>query len=159
MEALEGLQLSFNRLQLPSDPPGLSGAFTNLRELALNECALCWTQVLQGAPMWPQLEDLSLEGNHISTLSNPGPDLLQNLKSLNLSRNRLDQDSVLALSSLPRLERLNLSETGFSSIQFTDAKPGEENKPFPVLRNLNLNNNNISEVRASPWKHHTGTLL
>lgn len=145
MVALEGLQLSFNRLALTSDPALLTGAFLRLTALALNECALCWTQVLQCAPMWPQLEDLALEGNSISLITNPGLDLLQTLKSLSLARNPLDQDSVLALSSLPRLEHLNLSETGLSRIHFPDSGPGEETQMFPVLKNLNLDHNRVSE--------------
>ncbi|XP_055078422.1 tubulin-specific chaperone E [Periophthalmus magnuspinnatus] len=148
LEALQGLELRLNRLQMPSDPPRLSKAFLHLTVLNLSECALSWTQVLQCAPMWPQLEDLGLEGNCISTLSNPGSDLFQTLKSLSLSQNPLDQLSILSLSSLPRLEQLNLSKTQLSSIQFSDAGPGEETKMFPVLKNLNLDHNNISEWRV-----------
>ncbi|KAK7930413.1 hypothetical protein WMY93_006808 [Mugilogobius chulae] len=131
-EELETLQLSFNRLQLTSDPGSLSRAFLRLRMLTLNECALSWTQVLQCAPMWPQLQELGLEGNKICTISNPGPDLFQTLKSLSLSGNPLDQDSVLALSSLPRLEELNLSETGLSALRFSDAAPGNKESPRNV---------------------------
>lgn len=145
MEALEGLQLSFNRLTPPSDPAPLAHAFLRLTALALNECALSWTQVLHCAPMWPQLEDLALEGNHICTITNPGPDLLQTLKSLSLSRNSLDQVSVLALASLPRLEQLNLSETGLTRITFPDSGPGEHSQMFPALKNLNLDQNSVSE--------------
>lgn len=145
MVALEGLQLSFNRLSLPSEPAPLSSAFLHLTALALNDCALSWTQVLHCAPMWPQLEDLALEGNNICNITNPGPDLLQTLKSLSLSRNPLDQDSVLALASLPRLELLNLSQTGLTRIHFPDSGPGEETQMFPVLKNLNLDQNSVSE--------------
>lgn len=144
MEALEGLQLSFNCLQMPTDPPLLSKAFLNLRVLALNQCQLTWEQVLQCFPMWPQLEDLALEENRISRLTSSG-DLLQKLKSLSLSKNPLNQETVLALSSLPRLEELNLSETGLSVIQFRETPPGAETPMFPVLKTLNLDNNNISE--------------
>lgn len=144
MEALEGLHLSNNRLCLPSDASLLAAAFLNLKVLVLNECELTWTQVLQCAPMWPQLENLGLEGNLISDLHNPEK-LLQTLKSLSLSRNPLDQDTVLSLASLPRLESLNLSETGLSEIRFDDAAPGAQTKLFPVLKTLNLNHNNISE--------------
>lgn len=144
MEALEGLQLSFNRLQMPSDPPLLSKAFLNLRVLALNHCQLTWEQVLQCAPMWPQLEDLGLEENRISDLTSPG-DLLQKVKCLSLSKNPLNQETVLALASMPSLEQLNLSETGLSVIHFTDASPGAETEMFPALKILNLDQNKISE--------------
>ncbi|XP_072319593.1 tubulin-specific chaperone E [Eucyclogobius newberryi] len=152
MEALEGLQLSLNRLQLTSDltsdPARLAKAFLHLTTLVLNECALCWTQVVQCAPMWPKLEVLGLEGNKIRSMSPPGSDLFQTLKTLNLSRNPLEQDSVLALSSLPRLKQLDLSETGLTSVHFSDAGPGEETGMFPALKSLNLKHNHVSEWRV-----------
>uniref|UniRef100_A0A3B4AE95 Tubulin-specific chaperone E n=1 Tax=Periophthalmus magnuspinnatus TaxID=409849 RepID=A0A3B4AE95_9GOBI len=96
-----------NRLQMPSDPPRLSKAFLHLTVLNLSECALSWTQV-------------SL--THFLSGSQFSLDLT--LKSLSLSQNPLDQLSILSLSSLPRLEQLNLSKTQLSSIQFSDAGPG-----------------------------------
>uniref|UniRef100_A0A3B4AD77 Tubulin-specific chaperone E n=1 Tax=Periophthalmus magnuspinnatus TaxID=409849 RepID=A0A3B4AD77_9GOBI len=100
-----------NRLQMPSDPPRLSKAFLHLTVLNLSECALSWTQV-----MWVLVYSF--------VLYSPGSDLFQTLKSLSLSQNPLDQLSILSLSSLPRLEQLNLSKTQLSSIQFSDAGPG-----------------------------------
>uniref|UniRef100_A0A3B4AD82 Tubulin-specific chaperone E n=1 Tax=Periophthalmus magnuspinnatus TaxID=409849 RepID=A0A3B4AD82_9GOBI len=107
LEALQGLELRLNRLQMPSDPPRLSKAFLHLTVLNLSECALSWTQV-------------SL--THFLSGSQFSLDLT--LKSLSLSQNPLDQLSILSLSSLPRLEQLNLSKTQLSSIQFSDAGPG-----------------------------------
>lgn len=150
MVALEGLQLSYNRLAPPPEPALLSPAFLRLTTLTLNGCALCWSQVLHCAPMWPQLEHLGLEENHICTITDPGPDLLQTLKSLSLAHNPLDEASVLSLSSLPRLEQLNLSQTGLTSLHFTDSGPGpgEDTQMFASLKSLNLDNNNISEWRV-----------
>uniref|UniRef100_A0A669CHS7 Tubulin-specific chaperone E n=1 Tax=Oreochromis niloticus TaxID=8128 RepID=A0A669CHS7_ORENI len=58
LDRLEGLQLSYNRLRLPPDPSALRHAFSALRVLVLNGCQLTWPQILECAPMWPQLEDL-----------------------------------------------------------------------------------------------------
>lgn len=125
LDRLEGLQLSYNRLRLPPDPSALRHAFSALRVLVLNGCQLTWPQILECAPMWPQLEDLCVEENNITELQRP-EGLLQSLKSLSLSSNPLVQDSVLSLSALPRLEQLNLSKTGLSVIQFEDAAPGND---------------------------------
>uniref|UniRef100_A0A669ET96 Tubulin-specific chaperone E n=1 Tax=Oreochromis niloticus TaxID=8128 RepID=A0A669ET96_ORENI len=144
LDRLEGLQLSYNRLRLPPDPSALRHAFSALRVLVLNGCQLTWPQILECAPMWPQLEDLCVEENNITELQRP-EGLLQSLKSLSLSSNPLVQDSVLSLSALPRLEQLNLSKTGLSVIQFEDAAPGSHTAMYAALKNLNLDHNNITE--------------
>uniref|UniRef100_A0A3B5LRQ7 Tubulin-specific chaperone E n=1 Tax=Xiphophorus couchianus TaxID=32473 RepID=A0A3B5LRQ7_9TELE len=113
-----------NRISLTSDPWAHRQAFSNLKLLALNNCDFTWLQMLECAPMWPQLEDLSLENNNIRELQRP-EGVLQTLKSLNLSCNPLMQESVSRLSSLPRYTTS------------TDI--------FPALMNLNLDHNNISE--------------
>ncbi|KAK5865493.1 hypothetical protein PBY51_019759 [Eleginops maclovinus] len=144
LEHLEGLQLSNNRLRLPSDVPALCQAFCNLRALALNNCNLTWTQILECAPMWPQLEELSLEENNITELQRP-EGVLQTLKNLNISSNPLEQNTALSVAALPRLEQLNLSKTGLSDIRFDDAAPGSQTDIFPALKNLRLDYNNITE--------------
>ncbi|XP_037546358.1 tubulin-specific chaperone E [Nematolebias whitei] len=153
LEKLEGLQLSNNRLRLPSDPSAHCQAFSNLTVLALNSCMLTWLQVLECAVMWPQLENLSLENNNITELHRPEGGVLQTLKYLSLSCNPLVQDSILSLSALPRLEELNVSNTKLSAIRFEDAAPGCYTAMFPSLKVLNVDQNNISEVSESP---HSG---
>ncbi|KAM7394802.1 hypothetical protein PAMP_021584 [Pampus punctatissimus] len=144
LQQLEGLQLSYNRLRLPSDPSAYCQAFCSLRVLALVGCELTWSQILDAALMWPQLEDLCVEENAITELQRPDA-VLQSLKSLSLSRNALVQDSVLSLAALPRLEHLKLSETGLSAIRFEDVPPGNQTAMFPTLKILNVDHNNITE--------------
>ncbi|XP_041839020.1 tubulin-specific chaperone E [Melanotaenia boesemani] len=144
LDELKGLQLSNNRLRLPSEPSAYSQAFYNLKVLAINGCEITWTQILECAPMWPHLEELSVRENGITELRRP-EGVLQSLKDLNLSCNPLVQESVLCLSALPRLENLNLSNTGLSVIQFEDAPPGGQTAMFPALKSLLLTENNISE--------------
>ncbi|XP_040001104.1 tubulin-specific chaperone E [Xiphias gladius] len=147
LDKLEGLQLSYNRLCLPSDPSAHCQAFCSLKVLALNSCDLTWPQILECAPMWPQLEDLSVDENNITELQRP-EGVLQSVKLLSLSCNPLLQDSVLNMSALPRLEQLNLSKTGLSVIRFDDAAPGSQTAMFPALKNLSLDQNNITEWRV-----------
>ncbi|XP_017291159.1 tubulin-specific chaperone E [Kryptolebias marmoratus] len=145
LEKLRGLQLSNNRLRLPSDPWAHCQAFSNLKVLALNGCMLTWLQVLECAAMCPQLEDLFLEKNNITELQRPEGGVLQKLKCLNLSCNPLVQNCILNLSALPRLKELNLSDTGLSAIRFEDAAPGCYTAMFPALKVLNVDQNIISE--------------
>ncbi|XP_075904862.1 tubulin-specific chaperone E [Nelusetta ayraudi] len=144
LELLQSLQLSSNRLRLPAEPASLSQAFSRLTVLAINDCHLTWPQILQCAPMWPQLKVLSAQRNAITELQRPDG-VLQLLETLSLCGNQLVQETVLCLGSLPRLENLRLSETGLSELCFQDAAPGSQTSLFPALTELNLDNNNISE--------------
>ncbi|KAM4751282.1 tubulin-specific chaperone E [Anableps anableps] len=144
LDKLEGLQLSVNRISLTSDPWVNRQAFSNLKVLALNSCDLTWLQILECAPMWPQLEDLSVENNNITELQRP-EGVLELLKCLSLSCNPLVQESVSRLSSLPRLEWLNLSNTRLSMVQLEDAAHAGCTAVFPALKGLSLDHNNISE--------------
>nr|XP_046232483.1 tubulin-specific chaperone E isoform X2 [Scatophagus argus] len=144
LEHLETLHLSFNKLRLPSEVAAHRQAFSGLRVLGLNGCDLTWPQILQCAPMWPQLEELSVEGNDITELQRPDG-VLQSLKTLSLSGNPVVQDSVLSLSALPRLESLKLCETGLSDLRFDDAAPGQLTAMFPALTSLNLDSNSITQ--------------
>ncbi|KAM9460958.1 tubulin-specific chaperone E isoform 2-T2 [Clarias gariepinus] len=144
LEQLQVLCLSYNRLAISLNPFNLSHAFSHLRVLMLNSCAITWSQVLQCAPMWPQIEELLLNDNKITELKRP-VDVLQGLKVLDLSKNNLMQESVLQLSHLCRLETLNLCSTGLSAIQFSDTLPGTKTSAFPALKILLLDDNQINE--------------
>uniref|UniRef100_A0A671R0Q4 Tubulin-specific chaperone E n=1 Tax=Sinocyclocheilus anshuiensis TaxID=1608454 RepID=A0A671R0Q4_9TELE len=138
---------SHNRLSTSSEPSRLSPAFSRVRVLSLNSCALTWTQVLHCAPMWQQLEELYLADNHITELLRPEC-VLQTLQVLDLSSNHIAQETVLDISHLPCLEKLNLSRSGLSVIQFSDASAGTSTALFPALKTLFLDDNNISEWRV-----------
>ncbi|GAA6100748.1 tubulin-specific chaperone E [Tachysurus ichikawai] len=144
LEKLQVLCLSHNRLKISSNPSNMRHAFSQLRVLMLNSCAITWSQMLSCAPMWPQLEELFLNDNNITELKRP-VDVLQGLKVLDLSNNSLVQESLLQLSQLSRLETLNLCSTGLSVIQFSDTLIGTKTSAFPALKVLFLDNNKISE--------------
>ncbi|KAM4604358.1 tubulin-specific chaperone E isoform 1-T2 [Polymixia lowei] len=144
MEHLEELLLSYNRLRLPSSPSAQCHAFSNVKVLSLTNCALTWPQLLDCAPMWPRLEELYLSENDVTDLQRP-VDVLQSLRVLDLSHNALRDDSVLSIAQLPRLENLNLSQTGLSTLRFNDVPHGCKTSMFPVLKILMLNNNSVSE--------------
>lgn len=144
LDFLQVLQLSHNRLSISSNPTSLSPAFSCLRVLSLNSCALTWSEVLYCAPMWHQLEELYLADNDITELLRP-VDVLQTLKVLDLSKNLILQETLLEISHLTRLEKLNLSCTGLSVIHFSDTPAGNKTSSFPALKTLLLDDNNISE--------------
>ncbi|KAG8014497.1 Tubulin-specific chaperone E [Nibea albiflora] len=109
---------SNNRLCLPSDISAHCQAFSSLRVLALNSCDLTWQQILECAPMWPQLEDLCLEENNITEL--------QRLEKMTLSQTGLsdirfdDAAPGSQTAMFPALTNLNLDNNNITEWRVVD---------------------------------------
>lgn len=145
LSKLNALNLSENKLQIPSNPASLADAFTSLTELALIKNGITWTKVLMCAPMWPNLKKLHLSHNAITNLERP-VGILQSLELLDLSYNALsDGNELKYIGCLPRLETLILLKTGISSICFDDVGPGFKTSLFLVLKVLSVSRCNISK--------------
>uniref|UniRef100_A0A8C9AZ44 Tubulin-specific chaperone E n=1 Tax=Prolemur simus TaxID=1328070 RepID=A0A8C9AZ44_PROSS len=142
---LEDLNLSENKLRCPSGSAPLTGAFSALKVLVLNRTGITWAEVLRCASACPVLEELYLESNDIVISERP-TDVLQTVKLLDLSSNRLiDESQLFLIAYLPRLEQLILSDIGISSIHFPDAGIGCKTSMFPNLQYLVVNDNQISQ--------------
>ncbi|XP_060047940.1 tubulin-specific chaperone E isoform X3 [Erinaceus europaeus] len=145
LKRLESLTLSENKLKFPSGLQSLPGTFSTLKTLVLNRTGVTWSEVLRCASGWPVLEELYLNANDISISERP-TDVLQMVKFLDLSSNRLiDENQLFLIAYLPRLEHLILSDIGISSIHFPDAKIGCKTSMFPSLQYLIVNDNQISQ--------------
>uniref|UniRef100_A0A8C2AFX9 Tubulin-specific chaperone E n=1 Tax=Cyprinus carpio TaxID=7962 RepID=A0A8C2AFX9_CYPCA len=130
LEALRELQLSHNRLSISSEPSRLSPAFSCLRVLSLNSCALTWTQVLH-------------------CLLRPHR-VLQTLKVLDLSNNHIVQETVLEISHLPChvFQFITCVCVCIKQIKIKTiflCCEGNKTALFPALKTLLLDDNNISE--------------
>uniref|UniRef100_A0A8C9AU15 Tubulin-specific chaperone E n=1 Tax=Prolemur simus TaxID=1328070 RepID=A0A8C9AU15_PROSS len=138
-------QQSENKLRCPSGSAPLTGAFSALKVLVLNRTGITWAEVLRCASACPVLEELYLESNDIVISERP-TDVLQTVKLLDLSSNRLiDESQLFLIAYLPRLEQLILSDIGISSIHFPDAGIGCKTSMFPNLQYLVVNDNQISQ--------------
>ncbi|XP_014982039.2 tubulin-specific chaperone E isoform X1 [Macaca mulatta] len=141
---LEVLNLSENKLKFPSGS-ALTGTFSALKVLVLNQTGITWAEVLRCAAWCPGLEELYLESNNIVISERP-TDVLQTVKLLDLSSNQLiDENQLYLIAHLPRLEQLILSDVGISSIHFPDAGIGCKTSMFPSLQYLVVNDNQISQ--------------
>ncbi|XP_013395926.1 tubulin-specific chaperone E-like [Lingula anatina] len=146
LKKLEILNLSENQLRFPDNPPGLCSAFLCLKTIILNRMQLCWRQVLDFSKMWPDIQEILVCYNNISTISELPPPQLHNLTLIDLEGNQLDDwSSVLQLGTLKRVETLHLNKTGLVNIFFNDVQPGETTHYFPALKCLSLNDNGIHE--------------
>uniref|UniRef100_A0A7N9CSA5 Tubulin-specific chaperone E n=1 Tax=Macaca fascicularis TaxID=9541 RepID=A0A7N9CSA5_MACFA len=137
-------QQSENKLKFPSGS-ALTGTFSALKVLVLNQTGITWAEVLRCAAWCPGLEELYLESNNIVISERP-TDVLQTVKLLDLSSNQLiDENQLYLIAHLPRLEQLILSDVGISSIHFPDAGIGCKTSMFPSLQYLVVNDNQISQ--------------
>ncbi|XP_066452109.1 tubulin-specific chaperone E isoform X2 [Eleutherodactylus coqui] len=144
LEKLKTLDLSENKLSLPSNPSSLASSFTNLVVLSLNRTGIIWNEVLQSAVMWPALEELHLASNNITCLERP-INCLQCLTLLDISKNHINDGNQLhAISDLPRLKHLNISDNRISSINFP-VQHGSYTESFASLNSLSVDGNNISQ--------------
>ncbi|KAM8813670.1 tubulin-specific chaperone E isoform 2-T2 [Rhynchonycteris naso] len=134
-----------NKLRFPSGSSSPPRKFSALKVLVLSQTGITWAEVLHCAAAWPALQELYLESNNISISERP-VDVLQMVKLLDLSSNQLiDENQLLLIADLPRLEHLILSNTGISSLHFPDAGIGCKTSMFPSLQHLVVNDNGISQ--------------
>lgn len=144
LEKLKTLDLSENRLSLPSNPSSLASFFGKLTVLSLNRTGITWNKVLQCAVMWPALEELHLASNNITCLER-STNCLQFLTLLDISNNDIiDGNQLHAISDLPRLKHLVVSNNRISSINFP-VKHGYCTEIFASLNSLLVDGNDISQ--------------
>lgn len=143
-----------NRIVIPSEEEVeyLEPAFATLKEINLSNCGLSnWTDVLQIAGLWPNIQSLSLQSNGISQLSAPDTSLIfKSLESLDLHQNELSNfEEIAKLGGMKTLKRLFLMKNGLRQIQLPDCSPTEYVSLFPYLEELNLRDNLIDDELAA----------
>jgi len=115
------LDVSENRLSYElSELDNYKEGFRNVKCLFLSKMEITWTDVLNLSTLWPNLETFQVSYNNITSLDPPPFNLLQNLRVLNIEGNSIKSWSqVQLLGVLPKLEVLNLSNIGLSSISIS----------------------------------------
>ncbi|KAI0273469.1 hypothetical protein BC834DRAFT_990854 [Gloeopeniophorella convolvens] len=143
LPSLERLALNNNRLQPPSYPEVLSGAFSCLTELQLNATLVTWEAALNIVTLIPDLKHLELGYNRLEKLTYSILDLTESvITTLNFDGNQLSDwvGSNRALMPFQRLTRLILSSNPIKSIPI----PTELDAPLQ-LTHLSLSSTGISE--------------
>eukprot|EP00057_Strongylocentrotus_purpuratus_P030796 XP_782736.2 PREDICTED: tubulin-specific chaperone E [Strongylocentrotus purpuratus] len=149
MQKLKILDVSENRLAIPTNPSSLCSAFCALEQLFLNRCNVTWKELLISAPMWPKLKNLHACFNRISNLERPAKGTFDHLELLNMEENQIESwEDVLQLGHLPRLEGLILNSNSISNISFDDTPLEGKTKYFTSLKSLSLHNNRLSEWKS-----------
>ncbi|CAN6678796.1 unnamed protein product [Malus baccata var. baccata] len=131
--------------------------------LVLNNIGINWTQVEILKHSLPEIEELHLMGNKISTIEPASSYAVQgfdHLRLLNLEDNCIaDWNEILKLSHLKCLEQLHLSNNNLNRVFYPDdglmhellngyESPEKNHKPFQNLRCLLLGGNNIEDLAS-----------
>ncbi|XP_047109126.1 tubulin-specific chaperone E [Schistocerca piceifrons] len=149
LQFLRILNVSENHLVIPDDALSLKSSFLSLEHIIVGKMSYSWCDVLICATMWPHIHKLQVPFNCITTLSSPPPNILQNLRLLDLEGNKIRHwHEINKLGKLNTLEVLNISNTGVSDIAFPLENEQQKTELFPSLKQLHLSENNISD-----WKY------
>lgn len=137
-----------NRLRIPDEDeiPMLEPDFRHLKNINLRRCNIRnWNNLLHIARLWPNIEQLSVAENSISSLTVPDTNVVfKKIQFLDIKGNPLNYFSeVLKLGNLKTLETLYLISTHIENIQFADCEPDERLSIFENLKELNLQGNHF----------------
>lgn len=151
LTSLKYISLANNQLELPSkeDVEELRDTFWNLKGINLRNCGIDdWSQVVQIARLWPNIESLSLQDNRLRTiekLSNQ-KEIFLKLESLDLLGNELENfDDVCHLGHLKTLKELLMSGNKFKKVRLPECSFAEKLDIFVALEAINLRDNPIED--------------
>ncbi|XP_076276691.1 tubulin-specific chaperone E-like isoform X1 [Lasioglossum baleicum] len=150
LHSLTRLNVSENYLPIEEDMESLSTSFSMVEHLNMARMNYNWFDIQQCMCMFPSIQELSIAFNAVSIVQKPlEDDNLMKILRLTLEGNLISSwDDILKLGSLPRLEYLNLNLNKIDKIRFPSVEPTAKTSAFPVLRQLHLSQNNISEWRS-----------
>lgn len=122
--------------------------FTNLEVLICANMGLTWNEVLKLTKIFPNLQELRVPLNNITSIEVPCGNTFKCLQLLDMESNAIGLWSELnKLGQLPQLEHLIVEDCNLQEIKFPDN--GERNiKEFCNLKKLVVNKNNIRTVRG-----------
>lgn len=129
-----------------SDIIELEPHFRNLKNINLRRCNIRqWSNVLHIAQLWPNIEQISIAENSISSLSVPDTSqIFKTLKFLDVKGNPLNYfNEILKLGNLKSLQIIYCISNHIESIQLPDCEPTERLTILNDLIELNLHGNYI----------------
>ncbi|XP_031356946.1 tubulin-specific chaperone E-like [Photinus pyralis] len=138
LELLKWLNVSENIMgEMPTDYGYYR--FPKLKSLICGTMRLDWDTVLELGRVYPFVDELRAPLNGITTLDTP-EGLFPNLAVLDLEGNPIGGwEEVCKLAAIPRLEHLNVENTGITRIYF------QKSNMFPNLKKLVISCNRIGD--------------
>ena len=142
---LTDLNLSGNRMALPTDPEAHARAYPKLSHLVLGRMNLSWQDVLSLTQNLPALTDLQCYDNAITEVQDLPEGVFQKLEQLDINSNVFkDWKNVVKFSKLPKLWSLNLNGCGLTKIDLPDTSEAY----FPALKFIQLAFNDLNDWQS-----------
>lgn len=145
--SLKNIDLSINRLQMPTVEQGENWKLENLETLILNSCGLSdWNEVLMIARLCPNLKEFSLKQNKIKSITDNSCDAFPKLETLSIGENDIcDFDEILKLSSISSLKELFANNNKLKQVKLQNCDHAAKVLIFKNLESLNLRHNPIED--------------
>lgn len=143
--SLRNIDLSYNRLQMPTIDEEETLKSEHLDTLILNSCGISnWTDVLFIAKMFPNLREFSIKQNAIKHLTENSAEAFPNIEVLILAENEIcDFDEILKLSDVPRLRELLINNNEIRRVKLPSCEFNARLPHFRSLDALNIRHNPI----------------
>lgn len=143
LDHLHWLMVSENLMEMPEDISRWK--FPNMRVLTCGKAELTWADVIKLMQVFPNIEELRVPSNKISSLELPDNHNFKNLKLFDIENNPIENwKEVNKLGKLPKLQLLYLEKTGLETIELP-SKTGKSDC-FKDLKKLVLSENKIDKV-------------
>ncbi|XP_018566591.1 tubulin-specific chaperone E isoform X2 [Anoplophora glabripennis] len=121
--------------------------FPNITVLICGYMTLTWEDIIKLSSVFPNIEELRVPYNNITSLTIPNDRNLKRLRVLDLEGNCIKHWSEInKLSKMSFLEHMMLEDTKIESILFQS--DSALTSDFPNLNRLNISNNLIKEWRS-----------
>ena len=144
---LRMLNVSGNRMKLPSDRKAHAQALAKVSHLVLGRMSLTWPDVLCLTQDLPSLKELQCYDNLITEIPDLPEGVFQNLENLDINSNNFQHwKYVCKFSLLPNLKYLNLNAIGLKKIELPNLTEGEAY--FPALKWIQLSFNEINDWQS-----------
>lgn len=141
--SLKRLNVSENNLTIDEELDELKHAFSSVTDLTMTKMNYTSHDVSRCINIFPALKNLSVSFNLIKDIQEFN---CMKLTSLDLEENQIHSwDEILKLGSLPCLESINLNCNKLPFIRFPVESSTEKTNYFPMLKQMHISNNNISE--------------
>ncbi|XP_012522074.1 tubulin-specific chaperone E isoform X2 [Monomorium pharaonis] len=149
LHCLMRLNVSENHLPI-EDVIALKDLFPTVTHLTIARMNYNWSDIRQCISMFPSIAELSVSFNIITTIEDiKANNNLMQIVTLILEGNLISSwDEILKLGSLPCLEYLNLNLNKIDRIRFPSSTSTDKTALFPMLRQLHISENHISEWQS-----------
>lgn len=140
------IDYNFSENYLQPQKTSVDYCFPTVKTLVCGSMRLTWDDLVKLSDVFPNLEELRVPSNNITSLNTPISNNFKKLKILDLEDNEIiEWAEVCKLSVIPSLEQLIVDNIRLKCIKFEKCN-NQGLKIFENLKKMSLSNNLIDNV-------------